>query len=57
MLDWLEFIGGTKTGRQYVLVTAPYEGGTSPVGETAAREDIDETDVEGGYVIAYRLPR
>ncbi len=44
-----------KTGRQYVLVAVP-EGGTPLAGETAEREEIDDTDVEGGYVIAYRLP-
>ncbi|MEE8305339.1 MAG: PQQ-binding-like beta-propeller repeat protein, partial [Candidatus Tectomicrobia bacterium] len=44
-----------KTGRQYVLVAVP-EGGTPLAGETAEREEFIDTDVEGGYVIAYRLP-
>jgi len=44
-----------KTGRQYVLVVVP-EGGAPLRMEGADREEIDDTDVEGGYVIAYRLP-
>ncbi len=44
-----------KTGRQYVLVTVP-DGGTPMALESAEREESDDTDVEGGYVIAYRLP-
>ncbi len=44
-----------NTGRQYVLVVVP--GGGAPLTmEGADREEIDDTDVEGGYVIAYRLP-
>ncbi len=45
-----------KTGRQYVLVAVPDGGGTPLAGESAEREESDDTDVEGGYVIAYRLP-
>jgi len=44
-----------KTGRQYVLVVVP-DGGAPLAMEGADREEIDDTDVEGGYVIAYRLP-
>jgi quinate dehydrogenase (quinone) len=44
-----------KTGRQYVLGTVP-DGGTSMALESAEREKRDDADVEGGYVIAYRLP-
>ena len=45
-----------KSGRQYVLVAVPDGGETSLVGETAEREESDDANVEGGYVIAYRLP-
>jgi len=44
-----------KTGRQYVLVVVA-DAETSMALESAEREESDDTDVEGGYVIAYRLP-
>ena len=43
------------TGRQYVLVVVP-DGGAPMALESAEREESDDTEVEGGYVIAYRLP-
>ncbi len=45
-----------KTGRQFVLVVVPDAGGPPMAAESAEREESDDTDVEGGYVIAYRLP-
>ena len=45
-----------KTGLQYVLVAVPDGGGAPFSAENAAREELDDGEVEGGYVIAYRLP-
>ncbi len=45
-----------KTGRQYILVVVPDGGAGGLTLESAEREESDDTDVEGGYVIAYRLP-
>ncbi len=45
-----------KTGRQYVLVVVPDGGGAPLAAESAEREESDDADVKGGYVIAYRLP-
>jgi membrane-bound PQQ-dependent dehydrogenase (glucose/quinate/shikimate family) len=44
-----------QTGRQYVLIVVP-DGGAPMAMESAEREESDDTDVDGGYVIAYRLP-
>jgi len=45
----------SKTGRQYVLIVLP-KGGSPLALESAAREESNNSNVEGGYVIAYRLP-
>jgi len=42
------------TGTQYVLITVPEGVGTPLARENAAREALEE-NVEGGYVIAYRI--
>ncbi|MFT7128008.1 MAG: membrane-bound PQQ-dependent dehydrogenase (glucose/quinate/shikimate family) [Gammaproteobacteria bacterium] len=46
----------SQSGRQYVLVTVPFGLGGPLNGENAAKEETDDTNSEGGYVIAYRLP-
>ena len=43
------------TGKQYVLVTVPDGGGGLQL-ETATGQSAEETEVPGGWVIAYGLP-
>lgn len=43
------------TGKQYVIVTVPDGGGVLSL-ETAVDDAVEEEDVPGGHIIAYRLP-
>lgn len=44
------------SGKQYVIVTVPDGGGINLQAEGGINEAVDNGEVEGGYVIAYRLP-